>query len=192
MLAGCVRRRGRRLKPRQGRHGRGGRRLKPRQGRHEVRLRGLGTGQLGDDTVQRHIQLYVHLNWATWDRLPLLSAELRSAVYACIQTECGALGAEVLAIGGTEDDVHLLVRLPTTVSVATLVKQFKGASSHLVTHELIHENGFRWQGTYGAFSVSRSDVPRICDYIARQEEHHRDQTLDHDLEFDAQHFAETS
>jgi len=166
--------------------------LKPRQERHKVRLRGLGTGQLGDDTVQRHIQVYIHLNWATWDRLPLLSDELRPDVYACIQAGCDALGAEVLAIGGTEDHVHLLVRLPTTVSVATLVKQVKGASSHMVTHELIPENGFRWQGAYGAFSVSRSDVSRVCDYIARQEEHHRDQILDHDLEFDAQYFAKTT
>lgn len=166
--------------------------MKPRQEMHKVRLRGLGKGEIGDDTVQRHIQLYIHLNWATWDRLPLLSAELRPVVYACIQAECDALGAEVLAIGGTEDHVHLFVRLPTTVSVATLVKQVKGASSHLVTHELIHENGFRWQGAYGAFSVSRSDLPRICDYIARQEEHHRHQTLDHDLEFDAQHFDKTT
>jgi putative transposase len=141
--------------------------------------------------VQRHIQLYVHLNWATWDRLPLLAGELKSAVYACIQAECNMLRAEVIAIGGTEDHVHLLVRLPTTVSVASLAKQVKGASSHWVTHGLTQEDGFKWQGSYGAFSVSAADVPRIRDYVLNQEAHHRDQTLDDDLESDAQRFAKT-
>jgi putative transposase len=128
-------------------------------------------------------ELYVHVIWATWDRLPLLSGELQPAVYACIQAECAALNTEVIAIGGVEDHIHLLVRLPSTVSVASLVKQSKGASSHLVTHRLAHEDGFRWQGAYGAFSISASDVPRVRDYILRQEQHHRDHTLDTDLEF---------
>jgi putative transposase len=118
-------------------------------------------------------QLFVHLVWATWDRLPLVTAELRPAIYGCIQAECSGLGAEVVAIGGVEDHVHVLVRLPTTVSVAELVKQIKGASSHLVTHRLGKWGEFKWQGGYGAFTVSRSEVPIVRRYVLRQEEHHR-------------------
>ena len=70
-------------------------------------------------------QLYVHLVWATWDRFPLLPASIRPRVYACIQAECDALKAEVIAIGGTADHVHLLVRISATLAVATLVKQAK-------------------------------------------------------------------
>lgn len=32
---------------------------------------------------------------------------------------------------------------------------------------------FFWQAGYGAFSVSQSNVEKVRDYIARQEEHHR-------------------
>ncbi len=32
---------------------------------------------------------------------------------------------------------------------------------------------FAWQGGYGAFSVSQSDVARVVEFIRRQEEHHR-------------------
>ncbi|MEN6581922.1 MAG: transposase [Armatimonadota bacterium] len=59
-----------------------------------------------------YTQLYVHIVWSTWDRLPLLSADVQSAVYRCIQAECDRLGADVLAIGGVEDHIHILVRLP--------------------------------------------------------------------------------
>ena len=77
-------------------------------------------------------QLYLHLVWATWDRLPLISSERRDPIYACIQNECSELRCDVLGLGGIEDHAHLLVRFPTTVSVAQLAKQVKGASSHLI------------------------------------------------------------
>jgi hypothetical protein len=32
---------------------------------------------------------------------------------------------------------------------------------------------FSWQGGYGAFGVSESNIPDVKDYITRQEEHHR-------------------
>jgi REP element-mobilizing transposase RayT len=114
--------------------------------------------------------------------MPLLSEAVRAAVYACIRAECVELHAEVIAIGGTDDHVHLLVRLPAAVSVALLVKQVKGASSHLVNHKLTSESEFKWQGAYGAFTVSTSAVDAVCDYILRQEEHHRDCSIDPTLE----------
>jgi putative transposase len=131
-------------------------------------------------------QLYVHLVWRTWDRLPLLSGRVQAAVYACIRDECAALQAEVIAIGGMEDHIHLLVRLPAAVSVATLVKQVKGASSHLVNHKLSLDTAFKWQGAYGAFTVSPSAIPAITEYIRHQEEHHRVRSIDPDLELPEQ------
>jgi putative transposase len=127
-------------------------------------------------------QLYVHLVWATWDRLPLLDEEFRAPVYACLQAECRELKVEIVAMGGVEDHVHLLVRLPTTVTIAQLVKQLKGSSSHLVTHRLPKPDGFKWQGGYGAFTVSKADVPRVQDYILNQEQHHREGRLDAEVE----------
>lgn len=73
--------------------------------------------------------------------------------------------------------MHLLVRLPTTLSVADLLKEVTGASSHLITHEITPDKFFKWQGAYGAFTLAKSDVPRVIDYIRSQKEHHRAQTL---------------
>ena len=75
------------------------------------------------------------------------------------------------------DHVHVLVRFPTTVSIADLVRRIKGASSHLVTHVLRSPEPFKWQGGYGVFSVSRRHVPVVRDYVLNQEQHHRDGTL---------------
>jgi putative transposase len=60
--------------------------------------------------------------------------------------------------------------------------QLKGASSHLVTHRLDPRDGFKWQGAYGAFTISKADVPRLRAYILHQEEHHRNQRMDQEYE----------
>lgn len=121
-------------------------------------------------------QLYVHLVWTTHQREPLITAPLAKRLAACIRAECETLGARVLALGGVADHVHLLVELPATVSVAQVAQRVKGASSHLVNHELAPEGGFRWQTGYGAFSLSPEDVERLVRYIRNQAEHHRSGT----------------
>jgi REP element-mobilizing transposase RayT len=86
--------------------------------------------------------------------------------------KCRELDCEPLAINGMPDHVHLLVRLHSTVSVAQLLKEVKGASSHLVTHEIAPGGFFKWQGTYGAFTLAKSAVPEVKAYIERQKDHH--------------------
>jgi putative transposase len=119
-----------------------------------------------------YTQLYLHLVWATWDRLPLVTEEIRARVYAAIAEKCRELKCVPLAIGGMEDHVHLLVRLHTTVAVATLAKEVKGSSSHLVTHVITPNSAFKWQGAYGAFTVWKADAPVVRAYIENQRQHH--------------------
>jgi len=119
-----------------------------------------------------YTQLYIHLVWATWDRLPLITSEVERMVYGNIQAKCADLGAALVSIGGTENHVHVLVRLPATISVADLVKHLKGASSHLVTHRAPSPTPFKWQGGYGAFTLGKEQVEACRRYIARQREHH--------------------
>ncbi len=119
-----------------------------------------------------YTQLYLHLVWATWDRLPLITEAIEPRLYAAIAEKCRELKCVPLAIGGTADHVHLLVRLHTTVAVATLAKEVKGSSSHLVTHEITPGEFFKWQGAYGAFTLRKEDVPVVESYIENQKQHH--------------------
>jgi putative transposase len=125
-------------------------------------------------------QLYVHLVWATWDRAPLLSPALMEHVDNVVRAECVRMRADVLAFNGVADHVHLLVRFPTTVAIAALVKQVKGVSSHLLGQHL--RVPFRWQGGYGAFTLSKSQVPRVREYVLDQQRHHAEGTVHAPLE----------
>jgi REP element-mobilizing transposase RayT len=82
------------------------------------------------------------------------------------------LKAEVIAAGGVEDHAHLLVQLPPTLSVADLMSHVKGATSHLMTHQLAPGRFFKWQGAYAAFSIGHAHLDPLIAYIGRQSEHH--------------------
>jgi phage terminase Nu1 subunit (DNA packaging protein) len=45
---------------------------------------------------------------------------------------------------------------------------------------------FKWQGSYGAFTVSRWDVDAVAKYIQRQKEHHATGNLRQELETSAE------
>lgn len=119
------------------------------------------------------VALFVHCVWATWDRLPLLTGEVERAAFRAIAAKCQQLGANLIALGGVEDHVHLLVQIPATLTVAKLMDQVKGASSHLVTHTVLPADGFfKWQGAYGAFTVSQRHLDAVANYIKHQRQHH--------------------
>jgi len=124
-----------------------------------------------------YTQLYLHLIWSTWDRLPLVTETITTRLYAAIAVKCRELNCEPLAIGGIADHVHLLARLDPTIAVAMLAKEVKGASSHLVTHIIAPTEFFKWQGSYRAFTIRKSDFPQVKAYIENQKQHHAESQL---------------
>lgn len=129
------------------------------------------------------IAVYVHFVWATWDRLPLLTEEIERQIHRAIAAKCADLGAEVIALGGVTDHVHVLVGLPATITLADFVGKVKGASSHLATHRELPDGAFfKWQGSYGAASVSPGLLDVVSAYVAHQKEHHADNTLNPEWE----------
>ena len=82
------------------------------------------------------------------------------------------------AIGGMEDHVHTLFRLPPTLTLAKAVNLLKSNSS-----TWMNELGprFAWQEGYGAFSVSSSNVAAVIEYIDTQERHHRNKTFEEEF-----------
>jgi putative transposase len=64
----------------------------------------------------------------------------------------------VVAVGGTADHVHLLLSVPSTGTVAKIMRDLKANSSRHLNEQ---RTGFAWQDGYGAISVSPSQVERV-------------------------------
>ena len=130
----------------------------------------------------RKLVIYFHFIWGTQDRKPLISRENERRIYRCIVNQIHLLGCETLAINGVPDHIHLVVKVRSTVAIATLIKQAKGVSAKFINEHLTVGYLFRWQSGYGAFSISRWDLPMIINYVKKQKEHHQEGELLAELE----------
>jgi putative transposase len=80
---------------------------------------------------------------------------------------------KLLAINGMPDHVHILLGLRPSQSLSDLMQDVKGSSSKWINEKSFVKGKFSWQEGYGAFSYSKTDVPKIIQYIRNQEEHHK-------------------
>lgn len=84
-----------------------------------------------------------------------------------------ATGCEPILINGTADHIHILCNLSKNLAIAKVVEELKKSSSKWIKTQGSTYRNFYWQGGYGVFSVSQSNVEAVMDYVASQEEHHR-------------------
>ena len=127
-------------------------------------------------------KLFYHLVWATYDRLPLIQAHYESRLYSGIRFKAEELNGKVIAVNGLEDHIHILLRVGPTLSISEVLRVIKGASSHLMNHEIARGETFKWQGYYGAFSVSPSSVGKVKEYVDDQKLRHSEERLHEDWE----------
>src|SRR4051812_19021035 len=130
------------------------------------------------------VELYVHVVWGTAGRKPLISAAIEEDLFGLIAAKTTELRCVPYAIGGTADHVHLLARLHVSTSVARLVGEVKGASSHFINHRLGSNGSFKWQSGFGASTIHADDAPAVSRYLHAQKEHHSKRVLEPAFELD--------
>ena len=146
-----------------------------------------------------YISSYFHCVFSTKERQNLITPALRERLLPFLGGIARNNQFKVVEIGGVSDHVHVLLSLPSTLTIARAMQFLKGGSSKWV-HETFPEHRlFGWQIKYGAFSVSVSQLERTIDYIRDQEEHHRRRTFQeeflallkkHRIEFDERYLWE--
>lgn len=129
--------------------------------------------------MSQYHQIFLHLVWSTKYRQPLIHPDMEGDLYQCMQDKCEDLSCKLLAVGGVEDHVHLLVQLHYTVPVYQLVKRIKGATTQQMKR---WNQSFKWQRGYGVFSVAPRGIPKVSSYIANQKLHHGVGNLWNDIE----------
>jgi len=100
--------------------------------------------------------LLIHLVFSTKDRVPDLSSDLAGRLFPYMGGIIKERKAVPLMINGPADQVHLLVSVPATESIADLLRVLKANSSRWVHEQFPDRRGFGWQAGYGAFTVSGS------------------------------------
>src|SRR5215472_14293165 len=122
-----------------------------------------------------YAQNHIHLVFSTKDRQKLITKTLQKKLWAYMAGICKSYDMLAFAIGGMEDHVHLLFRLPPVITLSHAISVVKANSSSWMRE---HGTAFAWQKGYGAFSVSSSHIQTVIRYIENQEAHHRKRTFE--------------
>jgi len=80
------------------------------------------------------------------------------------------------------DYIHILFRLSKSKAIFQVMEQVKKSSSIWIKRQSFGVPYFYWQKGYGAFSIGRTHVDMITQYIANQKEHHRTMTYREEVE----------
>ena len=124
------------------------------------------------------VRIYVHAVWAVKHRAALLDDAWRGDVHDFIARCMSSRGHQPLEINSVDDHLHAFFQFSAHEDISALMRHIKGSSSRM-----INENGltgrdlFRWQGGYGAFSVSHTVKERVRGYVRRQRQIHRRRAL---------------
>ena len=123
-------------------------------------------------------QLFYHIVFSTKSRMKIINEEIEDRVWEYIGGIARTHKLTSLRTGGVEDHVHSLVMAKPVVPPCDIPMWIKGESSKWIHTEFPQLGSFGWQDGYGIFSVSKSNVPSVIEYIKRQREHHRNQTFE--------------
>ena len=77
--------------------------------------------------------------------------------------------------------IHIAAILKPAEALSDVVRTIKSRSSGWIHDTWRERTDFGWQDGYSAFSVSKSIVPQVIEYIRSQEEHHRRKTFREEL-----------
>lgn len=125
-----------------------------------------------------YLQVYIHYVFTTKNREPLIGPEIENELWKYMAGVAKSNKLNPVIVNGTEDHVHLLLSLPSTITIAKAIQQIKGASSFWMNSNLDEISGFGWQVGYGAFSVAQSNLKNTIAYIKNQKEHHKSQSFE--------------
>ena len=113
-------------------------------------------------------RVWIHAVWSTKWRYPLISREMEEKIFQHIREQLEDMGCQVSIINGMPDHIHCLFRLSRERSIAEVMKQIKGSSSHFINQIQMFHKKITWQSGYGVFSVSESALPIVYGYIKNQ------------------------
>ena len=87
--------------------------------------------------------------------------------------------------------MHFLVSRSPEISEEQLATLVADSSERFINENKLCKGKFSWQRSASAYSVSKSDIDKVCKYILNQDEHHKKLTFAEEYEQFIKHYQET-
>jgi putative transposase len=117
--------------------------------------------------------LYTHFIFTTLHRQTLISEKHRERIEKYMTGIVNNNDSKLYAIYANPEHVHFLVSRSPKLSEVNLASIVAESTQHFINQNKLCDYSFAWQESASAFSVSKSDIDKVCKYILNQKEHHR-------------------
>jgi REP element-mobilizing transposase RayT len=140
-----------------------------------------------------YTKLFYHIVFSTKNRQRFITPAIEEELPKYIAGIVRGIGGSCVEINGTPDHVHLLANLPPKLALSDVLRTVKANSSKWIHESKADLASFAWQDGYAAFTVSKSQVDAVQQYIRDQKEHHAERDfkaellgllVKHDVEYD--------
>ena len=140
-----------------------------------------------------YTKLYYHIVFSTKHRSEFITPAIEVELHKYISGIVRGLEGSCIEINGMPDHVHLLAILPPKLAISDALREIKANSSKWVHETKPDLAKFGWQDGYAAFTVSKSQVGPVREYIRDQKLHHGERDFKaellgllakHEVEFD--------
>jgi len=121
--------------------------------------------------------LYTHMVIVTQDRMPLIKEPHRDRIEKYITGVVANHHSKMYSIYINPEHMHCLISRSPKISDELLATIIADSSQVFINNNRLAPLNFKWQQSCAAFSVSKSDVDRVCRYILNQPQHHAKTTF---------------
>ena len=127
--------------------------------------------------MSTYTQILYQIIFSTKNRKRYLIEQDREKLFKYIWGILKNKDCHLYRINGIEDHIHIFTHLHPSISLASLIKDIKSASSEMIKREKIFPGFTNWQTGYGAFTYSIHEKDKIINYVMNQVKHHQTETF---------------
>ena len=126
--------------------------------------------------------LYTHFVFTTLNRMPLILEKNRQRLEKYITGIVKNNSCYLYAIYANPEHIHFLVSRSPAMGEESLATIIANSSERFINDNKLCVGLFQWQQSCSAFSVSKREISKVCNYIENQREHHEKQSYAEEYE----------
>ena len=135
--------------------------------------------------------LYTHFILITQNRIPFIKEANRQRIEKYITGIVNNNQSKMYSIYANPEHLHFLISRSPKISEEAFATIVAESSASFIQSNKLCVGPFAWQQSASAFSVSKTDVDRVCKYILNQPEHHKKVTFADEYETFMKHYQKT-
>lgn len=135
--------------------------------------------------------LFTHFVFTMLNRLPLIAEQHRERIEKYITGIVANNDCQLYAIYANSEHVHCLISRSPSVDEETIATIIEKSTTKFINENKLCVGKFQWQSSCSAFSVSKSDIDKVCKYILNQKEHHKKKTFAEEYDEFINHYQKT-